>query len=245
MNLNLLMDRAGLPILGSEFLVMSNGAAIVGFIVGFFLFSNAVSGLIIAFIALSCAWGYVRYLADKNSKRFTGQLSDCLTLLSNSLRAGFSFLQAMEIISREMQPPMSTEFARVLRETNLGKPLEQALQQMDERVDNEDFSLVITAVLIQQQVGGNLAEIIDTIRDTIIERVRLRREITTLTAQGRATGMVLAVIPIALGVVLYTISPAYMGPLFTTTIGKMAIGAAAFMEVVGFIIIYKIMDIKI
>jgi tight adherence protein B len=238
MNLNLLMDRAGLPILGSEFLVMSNGAAIVGFIVGFFLFSNAVSGLIIAFIALSCAWGYVRYLADKNSKRFTGQLSDCLTLLSNSLRAGFSFLQAM-------QPPMSTEFARVLRETNLGKPLEQALQQMDERVDNEDFSLVITAVLIQQQVGGNLAEIIDTIRDTIIERVRLRREITTLTAQGRATGMVLAVIPIALGVVLYTISPAYMGPLFTTTIGKMAIGAAAFMEVVGFIIIYKIMDIKI
>lgn len=223
MNLNLLMDRAGLPILGSEFLVMSNGAAIVGFIVGFLLFSNAVSGLIIAFIALSCAWGYVRYLADKNSKRFTGQLSDCLTLLSNSLRAGFSFLQAMEIISREMQPPMSTEFARVLRETNLGKPLEQALQQ----------------------VGGNLAEIIDTIRDTIIERVRLRREITTLTAQGRATGMVLAVIPIALGVALYTISPAYMGPLFTTTIGKMAIGAAAFMEVVGFIIIYKIMDIKI
>ena len=168
-----------------------------------------------------------------------------MTLLSNSLRAGFSFLQAMEIISREMQPPMSTEFARVLRETNLGKPLEQALQQMDERVDNEDFSLVITAVLIQQQVGGNLAEIIDTIRDTIIERVRLRREITTLTAQGRATGMVLAVIPIALGVALYTISPAYMGPLFTTTIGKMAIGAAAFMEVVGFIIIYKIMDIKI
>ena len=167
MNLNLLMDRAGLPILGSEFLVMSNGAAIVGFIVGFLLFSNAVSGLIIAFIALSCAWGYVRYLADKNSKRFTGQLSDCLTLLSNSLRAGFSFLQAMEIISREMQPPMSTEFARVLRETNLGKPLEQALQQMDERVDNEDCSLVITAVLIQQQVGGNLAEIIDTIRDTI------------------------------------------------------------------------------
>lgn len=245
MNLNLLMDRAGLPILGSEFLVMSNGAAIVGFIVGFLLFSNAVSGLIIAFIALSCAWGYVRYLADKNSKRFTGQLSDYLTLLSNSLRAGFSFLQAMEIISREMQPPMSTEFARVLRETNLGKPLEQALQQMDERVDNEDFSLVITAVLIQQQVGGNLAEIIDTIRDTIIERVRLRREITTLTAQGRATGMVLAVIPIALGVALYTISPAYMGPLFTTTIGKMAIGSAAFMEVVGFIIIYKIMDIKI
>ena len=240
MNLNLLMDRAGLPILGSEFLVMSNGAAIVGFIVGFLLFSNAVSGLIIALIVLSCAWGYVRYLASKNSKRFSGQLSDCLTLLANSLRAGFSFLQA-----REMQPPMSTEFARVLRETNLGKPLEQALQQMDERVDNEDFSLVITAVLIQQQVGGNLAEIIDTIRDTIIERVRLRREITTLTAQGRATGMVLAVIPIVLAIALYTISPSYMAPLLTSTIGKMAIGAAAVMEVVGFVIIYKIMDIKI
>lgn len=245
MNLNLLMDRAGLPILGSEFLIMSNGAAVIGFIIGFLLFSNVISGLVLSLIVLSCAWGYVRYLASRNSKKFTGQLSDCLTLLANALRAGFSFLQAMEILSREMQPPMSTEFARVLRETNLGKPLEQALQQMDERVDNEDFSLVITAVLIQQQVGGNLAEIIDTIRDTIIERVRLRREITTLTAQGRATGMVLAVIPIGMAIALYAISPTYIEPLLTTTIGRLAIGAAVVLEIIGFIIIYKIMDIKI
>lgn len=245
MNLNLLMDRAGLPILGSEFLVMSNGAAIVGFIVGFLLFSNAVSGLIIAFIALSCAWGYVRYLADKNSKRFTGQLSDCLTLLSNSLRAGFSFLQTMEIISREMEPPMSTEFEKVMRDTSLGKSLDEALHDMDERVGSADFSLVVTAVLIQQQVGGNLATILDTIRETISERIRIRREVNTLTAQGKMSGIVLACIPVALALFFYVSSPEYLEPLLTTDIGKMAIIGALFLVIVGFVIIRKIVDIKV
>ena len=140
---------------------------------------------------------------------------------------------------------MSTEFERVMRDTSLGKSLDEALHDMDERVGSADFSLVVTAVLIQQQVGGNLATILDTIRETISERIRLRREIGTLTAQGRATGIILACIPIALFMFFYLTSPEFIKPLLTTSIGHLAIGAAAVMEIIGFIIITKIVDIKI
>jgi tight adherence protein B len=182
---------------------------------------------------------------SRRKEAFERQLADCLTLVSNSLRAGFSFLQTMEIISREMQPPMSTEFANVMRNTSLGRTMEDALQEMDQRVGNEDFSLVITAVLIQQQVGGNLATILDTIRETISERIRLRREVGTLTAQGKFSGLVLTCIPVALGLFFAVTSPEYLKPLLTTSIGKMAIGAAVVMEIIGYLIISRIVDIKI
>ena len=135
--------------------------------------------------------------------------------------------------------------ARVLRETNLGKPLDRALTEMDRRVGSPDFSLIVTAVLIQQQVGGNLADIIDIIRDTILDRIRLRGEIKTLTAQGRMAGMILAALPIAMGLFMYIMSPEYMRPLLTTRIGQIAIGVALVMEVIGFFIIHKIVDIKV
>lgn len=140
---------------------------------------------------------------------------------------------------------MSTEFERVMGDTSLGKSLDEALYDMDERVGSADFSLVVTAVLIQQQVGGNLATILDTIRSTITERIRLRREIGTLTAQGKASGMVLTVIPVAMALFLYLTAPDYIMPLFTTTIGRMFIAGAALLVIVGFIIIRKIVDIKI
>lgn len=116
---------------------------------------------------------------------------------------------------------------------------------MDERVGSADFSLVVTAVLIQQQVGGNLATILDTIRETISERIRLRREIGTLTAQGRATGIILACIPVALFLFFYVFAPSFLQPLISTTIGHLAIGGAIILELVGFFIIHKIVDIKI
>ena len=165
--------------------------------------------------------------------------------MANSLRAGFSFLQTMEIISREMEPPMSTEFERVMRDTSLGKSLDEALHDMDERVGSADFSLVVTAVLIQQQVGGNLATILDTIRSTITERIRIRREVNTLTAQGKMSGIVLACIPVALALFFYISSPEYLTPLLTTDIGKVAIIGTVFLVIVGFIIIRKIVDIKV
>ena len=243
--LDLMMVRAGLPLLGSEFLAISAGGALLVFIIIALATRNPVTGLLALLLFLAADFVFVQRRITKRLNNFQRQLADCLSLVANSLRAGFSFLQTMEIISREMEPPMSTEFERVMRDTSLGKSLDEALHDMDERVGSADFSLVVTAVLIQQQVGGNLATILDTIRETISERIRLRREIGTLTAQGRATGIILACIPVALALLFYTLAPSFIQPLFTTTIGHIAIGAAIILEIVGFIAIYKIVDIKI
>lgn len=180
--LDLMMVRAGLPLLGSEFLAISAGGALLVFVIFALATRNPVTGLLAAFLFLVADFVFVQRRVSRRLNSFQRQLADCLSLVANSLRAGFSFLQTMEIISREMEPPMSTEFERVMRDTSLGKSLDEALHDMDERVGSADFSLVVTAVLIQQQVGGNLATILDTIRETISERIRLRREIGTLTA---------------------------------------------------------------
>lgn len=243
--LDLMMVRAGLPLLGSEFLAISAGGALLVFVIFALATRNPVTGLLALLLFLAADFVFVQRRITKRLDTFQRQLADCLSLVANSLRAGFSFLQTMEIISREMEPPMSTEFERVMRDTTLGKSLDEALHSMDERVGSADFSLVVTAVLIQQQVGGNLATILDTIRETISERIRLRREIGTLTAQGRATGIILACIPVVLALFFYTLAPSFIQPLITTTIGHIAIGAAIILEIVGFIAIYKIVDIKI
>lgn len=243
--LDLMMVRAGLPLLGSEFLAISAGLSLFVFIIFALATFNPVTGLLAAFLFLAADFVFVQRRVSRRLNSFQRQLADCLSLVANSLRAGFSFLQTMEIISREMEPPMSTEFERVMRDTSLGKSLDEALHDMDERVGSADFSLVVTAVLIQQQVGGNLATILDTIRETISERIRLRREIGTLTAQGRATGIILACIPVALFLFFYVFAPSFVQPLISTTIGHLAIGGAIILELVGFFIIHKIVDIKI
>lgn len=243
--LDLMMVRAGLPLLGSEFLAISAGGALLVFVIFALATRNPVTGLLALLLFLAADFVFVQRRITKRLNNFQRQLADCLSLVANSLRAGFSFLQTMEIISREMEPPMSSEFERVMRDTSLGKSLDEALHDMDERVGSADFSLVITAVLIQQQVGGNLATILDTIRNTISERIRIRREVNTLTAQGKMSGIVLACIPVALALFFYVSSPEYLEPLLTTDIGKMAIIGALFLVIVGFVIIRKIVDIKV
>lgn len=243
--LDLMMVRAGLPLLGSEFLAISAGGALLVCIIIALATRNPVTGLLALLLFLASDFVFVQRRITKRLNNFQRQLADCLSLVANSLRAGFSFLQTMEIISREMEPPMSTEFERVMRDTSLGKSLDEALHDMDERVGSADFSLVVTAVLIQQQVGGNLATILDTIRSTITERIRIRREVNTLTAQGKMSGIVLACIPVALALFFYISSPEYLTPLFTTDIGKIAIIGTVFLVIVGFIIIRKIVDIKV
>ena len=243
--LDLMMVRAGLPLLGPEVLAISAGGALLVFAIFALVTRNPVTGLLALLLFLAADFVFVQRRITKRLNNFQRQLADCLSLVSNSLRAGFSFLQTMEIISREMEPPMSTEFERVMRDTSLGKSLDEALHDMDERVGSADFSLVVTAVLIQQQVGGNLATILDTIRSTITERIRIRREVNTLTAQGKMSGIVLACIPVALALFFYITSPEYLTPLLTTDIGKVAIIGTVFLVIVGFIIIRKIVDIKV
>lgn len=186
-----------------------------------------------------------RLQESKKSKLFNDQLSDTLTLISNSLKAGYSFLQAMDVVSREMPAPISQEFGRALKEANLGVPVEEALVQITKRIESEDLDLVLTAVIIQRQVGGNLAAILDNITETIRERVRIQGEIRTLTAQGKISGIVITCLPVALGLYLYLTSPKYINILFTHPLGLLMLGIAFFSQIIGGFLIYKIVNIKV
>ncbi len=185
-------------------------------------------------------------------KAFNGQLADTITLIANALRAGSSFLQAVEMVVRETLPPISTEFGRVIREVNLGLPFDQALENMLRRVRSDDLELMVTAISIQHQVGGNLAEILDSIAFTIRERVRIKGEIRTLTAQQRMSGYVVGFLPIGLTAVLFVIAPNFMAPMFRKPpavlglpAGLIILGIAAFSMLMGFTIIRRIVDIEV
>ncbi|OLC12221.1 MAG: hypothetical protein AUI44_00110 [Chloroflexi bacterium 13_1_40CM_2_67_6] len=176
---------------------------------------------------------------------FNKQLPDTITLLSNSLRAGSSFLQSIELVSRESPAPMGSEMGRVVREVNLGLGMEEALANMVRRIKSDDLDLMVTAIGVQQQVGGNLAEILDTIAFTIRERVRIKGEIRTLTAQGRYSGYLVAFLPIGIMITLNFINPEFMQPLFTELIGQALLALGAIMMAIGFFAIRKITDIKV
>ena len=243
--IELMMQQADWPIRGTEFeailLLWGGLVGLVTFLVtlkGAMFFVGALVGILMGLALLGLR-------IRRRRKKFTNQLGDMLTMVANALRAGFSFMQAFELISREMDAPMGREVQLVVNEVNLGNTLESALDNMQRRVASPDFELVVTAVLIQRQVGGDLASILDTISETIAERVRMRREVMTLTAQGRASGWVLVIIPFALSGAIYVISPGYLDPLLTTEIGHMFIVGAVLLELIGIVVIRRIVDIKI
>ena len=243
--LDLKMQKAGIPLLGTEFLVLLGSSMGVAFFVGFLVSKRWHVGVLAALGVAMAEWAYILLRIDRREASFTNQLGDCLMMVANAMRAGFSFLQAMDLISKEMEPPMSDEFKHVMRDISLGASVERALDDMDKRVNSPDFSLVVTAVLIQQQVGGDLAHILDTISETIQDRIRMRREVRTLTAQGRMSGWVLAALPIVTGLLISSISPGYMDPLLSNRLGHMAIAAAVVLEIIGFIVIQRIVNIDV
>ncbi len=183
---------------------------------------------------------------------FNKQLPDTITLIANALRAGSSFLQAIELVVRESRPPISTEFGRVIREVNLGLPFETALENMVRRVKSDDLELMATAISIQHQVGGNLAEILDSIAFTIRERVRIKGEIRTLTAQQRLSGYVVGFLPIALAGFLFIVAPTFFEPMFANPpailglpAGVIILAIGGFAMFIGFMLIRKIVDIEV
>jgi len=198
---------------------------------------------------------YINYMANRRLRAFENQLGDTLNLWVNALRSGYSVLQGMEAIATELPPPVSREFERVVQEVRLGLSLEQALDNLLRRMPSEDLDLVITAVNIQREVGGNLAEILDIISHTIRERVRIKGEIQTLTAQGRLTGWIISLLPIGLGLVLYSINPEYGGQMFVRQdpfiipgvlpCGWIVVGIGLLMIGMGIIAVRKIVDIEV
>ena len=238
------LARASLQLRVAEYYYIRIGLSI-GLGVLLFLFKDPLSGVIGFVLGYFLPRFWVGRRISKRLKAFNRQLADTTSLLSNALRSGSSFLQAIELVSREAEPPMSEEMGRVVREVNLGLGMEEALNNLVRRIKSDDVDLMVTAIGIQQQVGGNLAEILDTIAFTIRERVRIKAEINTLTAQGRVSGYLVAFLPIGLGAALNAINPAFMQPLFTQTIGRILIGVGAVMMTIGFLAIRKITDIKV
>lgn len=237
--------RAGLPLRSGEFVVLCLGAALPGALLMLLLGASLPLAAVGAALAGSLPWLLLRIRTQRRMKLFNRQLGDSLTLTANSLRTGYSFLQAMELVAREMQAPIADEFARTVKEMSLGATMETALENMAKRLDSDDLDLVLTAVLIQRQVGGNLSEVLDNIARTIRERVRIRGEIRTLTAQGRISGLIVSLLPLVMGGVIYLMNPEYIRPLFAQPAGRLMLGGAVVSQLIGIILIRRIVDIEI
>ena len=244
-NLDFKLKQAGVPLYGSEYIIIVMIASLVG---SFIIYVVTLNVAIVPFVAMAipvASWLYLSIRVGNRRQAFTEQLGDCLTTVANALRAGYSFQQAMDVVSREMEPPISTEFERVSADIAMGVALETALEQMNKRVGSSDFDLVVTAVLIQREVGGNLAQVLDTISDTINERIRMKREIHTLTAQGRFSAWTLMLLPVAMAGFCLMFNREQMEVFITEETGRLALGFSILMEIFGFIVIQKIVDIEV
>jgi tight adherence protein B len=239
------LARADITLTVSEYLMIRVGLVVLLSVLGFLIQRNLLVALILGVVGLFLPTIYVRSRQSRRLKRFDSQLPDVLDHLQGSLRAGYGLLQAVEWVSRQLPNPAGAEFDRVIREVQLGRGLMDALDSMVRRIPSDDLALIVTAIKIQYEVGGSLAEILEVVTHTIRERVRIMREINVLTAQQRYSGWVLMIMPIALAIFLIIINPEYEmrlfepGPTLCIPIG------AAVLMISGYFIMRRITDIEV
>jgi len=239
------LAKSNLRLSVGEFLIVQASSAALT--AAFALFISRTTPVAVAF-GLAGWLAPMAWLTRRKAARlraFNDQLADTIELLSNSLRSGLSLLQAMELISREGLPPVSEEFHRVVQEVGLGVSPQNGLRHLVQRVDSEDLDLLVIAVLVQFEIGGNLSRILDSIARTIRERIKLQGEIRTLSAQGRMSGYILSGLPVAIGGILMLIAPAYIGKLFTPGPWLVLPGAAAMGIILGTLIMRKLVAIDV
>ena len=242
------LNRANLKLTVAEFFALHIISMFGFFFVAYFVIfrGNIVMSILAAFVGLFAPRLYVANATRRRLNSFERQLPDTLGLWVNALRSGYGVMQAMEAIAKDAPEPTSLEFRRVVQEVALGIGTEDALDHLLQRVESEDLDLVVTAVNIQREVGGNLAEILDVISHTIRERIKLKGEIAVLTAQGRITGYLIGFLPIILAIFLYGIEPHYMGQLFENkSCGWPMIGVGLALIGIGQAVIQKIVDVQI
>ncbi len=241
--------RADLKLRTSEFFMIQIGSTLLFALIAALRFGFSLGSVPEIFIAAVIGYvipgRYVKYRVARRLRQFNNQLGDTLTLLSNAIKAGYSFAQAIDTVAKNAVPPIADEFGRAVREMNLGGSPDEALQNITKRVESADFDLVATAYSIHRTVGGNLAEILDNIAYTIRERVRIKGEIATLTAQARASGTLITFLPIVLAVFMYFVTPTYFRPMFENFIGWILIAIGAFMIFVGNLIIRRVVAIEV
>ncbi|HET9017720.1 MAG TPA: type II secretion system F family protein [Thermomicrobiaceae bacterium] len=250
-NIGALIARADLRMTVGEFLIMRAATTGGGFVIGFILghgFTNPVFGVLVGVVAAFVGWmlpqWYVSRRARQRMQRFVNQLGDTVVLMANSLRAGYSLLQTMEMVSRESPAPMSEEFRRVVREVGLGISAQDAMAHLLRRIPSEDLDLLVTAINIQHEVGGNLAQILDVIGETIRERVRIKGEVRVLTSQQSMSGYVISALPVGLAALLFVINPSYEMGMMKYPWICMPIAGVTLM-VAGFFAMRKIVQIDV
>lgn len=241
------LARANLKLTVVEFMLLTAGSVLLGAVLGALLgrqlrIVGAVVGGVLGFVAPRVI---MKFRQTRRVNAFNNQLGDTITLLANSLRSGYSLLQSMEMVAAELPPPMCEEFERVTREIGLGLSNEQALNNLLRRITSDDLDMMITAVNIHHEVGGNLAEILDTIGHTIRERVRIEGEIRTLTAMARYSGYLVSALPIAVAGFLFVMNPEYMAQLWEDPCGMQLLAGAAIAMTIGWIVIRRVVSIEV
>jgi tight adherence protein B len=239
------LSRSGIPLKPEEFLIFHGLFIAFSAFLCYLIFSHWI------FFLMGGVVGYIlpKWWIDKKQRerllKFNDGLPDMLTTVIGSLRAGFSFVQALKAVVDEAENPMKEEIEVVLKEMQYGINIEDALQQLKERMPSEDLELVIQSVIIQKQVGGNLATVLDTIVQTIRDRNKIQRQVITLTAQGRMSGVVIGLLPVAVGLAIYMMQPEYMGTFFSHPAGMAMLGVGAISGTIGFVLIQKITKIEV
>jgi tight adherence protein B len=239
------LEAAGVSLRSGEFVVASAAGCLVFGVLGAALLHSWLLALVVAAIGAAFPTILLRSSLSKRADRLREQLPDVLTIMASSLRAGHSFLQSLDTVAKEIAPPAAAEFQRVVAEIRLGRPAEDALESLAVRVGSPDFKWAVLAVNIQREVGGNLAEILDTVADTLRERAMLRRQIKVLTAEGRLSAWVLGLLPFAIALYMYAVNPSYIGVLFDSVYGIIMIIVALVLLALGIFWMKKIVDIDV
>lgn len=237
------LERAGLRFSQTEYTVFVIAGAIVGALVGMVIGLPVISVLLVI-LAPFAGHFVLEFLAGKRRAKFDSQLGDTLQLLSGGLRAGHSILRAIDAAAAESQSPTSEEMRRVITETSLGRDLLASLTDTSERMRNEDFVWIAQAIQINREVGGNLAEVLDQVNETIRERAEIKGHIKSLAAEGKFSAYILIAMPFGIVVMLMTVNPGYMNSMFTHPLGWAMIGASVVLMTIGSLWMRKIIDLK-
>jgi tight adherence protein B len=244
-NFGQLLEQADSPIKAEAFFGLSLGCAVLGGVGAWAAQSPPPLYPVAALLFGAMPLGWLIFRRNSRFKKFGKQLPDALELIGRALRSGHSLASGLYVVVEEMPAPISTEFGMAYEEQNLGVPIEQALKDMLKRMPNMDLKFFVTAVAIQRQSGGDLAEILDKIGHIIRERFKIQGQVQALTGEGRISGVVLMALPIALFFAVYHLNREYVTLLFTDPLGKKMIAVAAFLQVLGAVSIKKIINIKI
>lgn len=254
--------RADLPLRPTEYILIRMLFAAGLFLLGYLRAESLMGGIVLGLVGFMLPFVHLELRQSRRTNRFNEQLANVLMLMTNSLRAGYSFVKAPEVAASEMTPPISKEFAKIFREVNLGYTMEEALQRAAKRIGSEDFNVVVSAHLVQKEVGGSLADVIEKVAETIRERFKRHGEIRMMTSQGKLSGIVVGFLPFVVGLLLFLVALDYLTQLvdkrvsvqvpvpFAETppkvpVGYFLIGVGIFLQITGVAFIWKIVNIKV